>query len=113
MKKIVEREIDICDFCKETETTGSSAMCLNCGKSSCYPCGQIFEYSSGVHFGGTRNGRYCLPCKAELIANPTPLFAAYLEIANLRDEYGEFEERMVAAEANVKAEWKAAGHDKR
>lgn len=106
MKKTVEKEVTICDFC---EKDGAFYSCLKCGKDICYECRKIqaVEYSHAVYFQGSGDGLYCIECDSILRIDGDPLHRAYQVIQSLRNErngfYADFQKRQEAAEAHLKS----------
>lgn len=107
MKRVESVERLICDVC-ETNGAYESDACLRCGKAFCYECQKTHarEYKHGVHFSGSGDGTYCLPCDALLRKEGTdPLHRAYLLVDALRMEeagfYQSFKERAAKAEKDV------------
>lgn len=107
MKKAVQVEVAVCDFCGTEQSWGCDA-CLRCGKHICYECKKTkaVEYTHGVHFSGSGDGAYCVTCNAAMEANPDQLFTAYQRIAALKAEarrfQHDFEARREAAEVALK-----------
>lgn len=106
MKKIIEKEVQICDCCgKETYCDS----CLRCGLEHCWECRKEcgVEYTHGVHFSGSGDGYYCTICNDELAKQgPDNLYNCYVKIANLKKEskewYLDFHARSDKAEARLK-----------
>ena len=108
MKTTVTIEQHICDFCKENDAYKWNA-CLRCGKDICYDCAktEAKEYSHGVYFSGSGDGRYCNECDTILTeTRADPLHNAYKVIKTLRAEqevwYKDFKQRSDAAENRIK-----------
>ena len=90
MKKIIEKEVTICDCCKKENYLDK---CLNCGVEHCHNCqktqGVIFNHA--VNFSGSDDGYYCNQCNGELSrSKQDPLYNAYNKIKMLRDEAKKF-----------------------
>lgn len=109
MKKEKIVSVTICDGCGSSESV--YYHCLKCGKDFCYECkssGKVIEYKQGIYVSGSNDGVYCSECNAELMKNPSPLFSAYLKIAELRQELEiwskDFTHRKEKSEAVILAE---------
>lgn len=106
MKKVIEKEVQICDQCgKETYCH----TCLHCGIEHCWECRKLHgvEYTHGVNFSGSGGGYYCNPCNFKLLAEGSDdLHNAYVLITNLRQEqkrwYSNFRAHSDKAESEVK-----------
>lgn len=108
MKKTVQREIEICDVCREAEANRWS-KCDRCGNAFCYECRKTggVEYAHGVYSGGSGDGFYCAECNSALIkSGKDPIFNAFQVIMALRSEIkfvnDSIEARRVVAEATLK-----------
>ena len=106
MKKIIKKEVQICDACQK-ETYAET--CLNCGVEHCWECRKEHgvEYTHALYFSGSGDGYYCNSCHNELSAKPTnKLFNAYSAIADLKQEGNkwqrDFKARSDKAEALLK-----------
>lgn len=106
-KKTVTREVSVCDSCG---AEGYSETCAGmCGREFCYSCKKRSgkEFTHAVYFSGTGDIYVCGRCLPKLIMNPTPLFAAYQEIDNLKAEASalsvSFKARVDTAEAALKS----------
>ncbi len=107
MKKLIEKEVTLCDRCgKETYCE----QCLGgCGIEHCWECRRErgVEYTHTVHFSGSDDGYYCTLCNTKLSEQGSDdLHNAYLTIADLRREVkkwsADFETRSDKAEALLK-----------
>jgi hypothetical protein len=78
--------VTICDGCGVD--CDYPHTCIECGKNFCYECSRTkaTEYQHAVHFRGSDDGLFCHPCEEKLMNRPTPIFAAFLKIKNLRSE---------------------------
>lgn len=86
MKKIIEKEVQICDHCRK-ETYCDT--CLNCGVEHCWECRKTdgVEYTHAIYVSGSGDGYYCNSCNSELLQNHSnDVFNAYLVIADLKQE---------------------------
>lgn len=108
MKKIVEKEVEFCDYCNRE--AGWVYACGNCSKGACYECKSRVgvEYSRGIYGGGTGDGFYCSPCDIALSeSGHDQKHNAYRVVRSLRDEYEgwskNFEKRRKKAEADLEA----------
>jgi len=106
MKKIVQKEVQICDQCgKETYCE----KCFKCGVEHCYECRKKFgvKYTHAVYLSGSGDGYYCTDCNNLLLKNGNdPLHTAYYNIFTLINEsrgfYNDFKIRADKAEAVIK-----------
>lgn len=106
MRKIVSKEVTICDNCGKE---GYVETCLRCGVEYCWKCRKDLgvEYSHGVDFSGSGDGYYCASCDVYLRQHGgDSLHLAYLEIQKLKREasgfYADFKIRQDEAEAKIK-----------
>lgn len=105
MKKLTEKEIVFCDFCKKEALYGYK--CFVCGIDSCFDCGKnnIVVYTCGVGFSSSRDGYYCISCDALMNHKDDPLHNAYIAIKKLKKErddfYADFEIKTKKAEALI------------
>lgn len=105
MKKIVEREITVCDCCGE-EAPFAAYHCGSCGTEHCYKCAdrEGVRYPHAVHVSGSGDGYYCRDCDKKLLGKDE-LHNAYRAIKALRDEsegyWSEFKKRQAKAEKAV------------
>jgi len=105
MKKLIEKETTLCDFCG-AETWGST--CNGCSKDICYDCmgKHAVEYNHGVYFAGSGDGLYCHECDTALTTSGDPKLQAYKAIKALRAEekgwHEDFRIRAEKAEAHLK-----------
>jgi hypothetical protein len=106
MKTLIQKEVDLCDFCQINETPYTH--CLTCGKGICYDCRNTnsVEMLSRVWGSSSNDGLYCRKCyHSNLISGGDELFKAYLEIRRLLEEHKAwvrvFTPRMKEAEENV------------
>lgn len=104
MKKTIKREEVFCDYCAK----GSYEKCLGCKKDICWDCQKTkgIDFKHSVHFSGSGDGFYCNECLGNKEVTSTPLFKAYKEINNLRNEqknwYDDFRKRADTAENHLK-----------
>ena len=105
MRKIVEKEITLCDSCEKESYLES---CLRCGVEHCYDCKKLkgIEYTHGVRFSGTGDGYYCNECDSILFTKEhSELHSAYVRIKNLKTEsrlfYADFDKRANTAEQTL------------
>jgi len=104
MKKIVQKEVSICDHCGKEEYT---EPCLRCGIEHCWECRETqgIEYRHSVHFQGTGDGYYCRACDKYLKEHKDILHSAYLAIKKLKNEekefYDDFKKRVDEAEEHL------------
>ncbi|HEA69806.1 hypothetical protein LCGC14_1334740 [marine sediment metagenome] len=106
MKKIIEREIGVCDHCGSDNCVFDS--CFKCGKDLCMDCRktQGVMYNFAVHFRGD-DGYYCLSCDSKLRESKgDPVHNAFVVIQLLRKEsdswHKDFRARSDRAEENLK-----------
>jgi len=106
MKKIVEKEVNICDVCGKEDYC--SSKCLICGFEACYDCKKttMTEFNHAVHFSGSNDGDYCNKCLSQPIPQKhEALLQAYRNIKVLRNESvawnEDFKIRSEKAEARV------------
>ena len=107
MKKIVQKEVHVCDKCgKETYPD----PCLGCGTEVCYECqpkhGKNYRHS--VYFQGSGDGFYCSPCDTKLTEGGTDArHNAYCAVKSLKDEleawHTDFKRRQEKAEDALKS----------
>lgn len=99
--------VTICDGCGKD--CDYPHKCMECGKAFCYSCqeSKVSKYNHAVHFAGSGDGEYCLPCETKMLDKPSELFSAYLVIRRLRKEeaafYADFKARAEVAEMALKA----------
>jgi len=106
MKRVIEKEVTICDKCnKETYVR----KCLKCGVEHCWDCRQTegVEYTHSVWSSGSGDGYYCNKCDTELKkTHSDKLHSAYLTIEDLGIEYNSFienyDKRAKTAESVIK-----------
>ena len=107
MKKMLEREVYLCDFCGEEYYTPNCTG--GCDKVICHDCRKAhsIEYNCGVYHQGSRDGIYCLECHGRISEGKgtqyeTDKLKAYQRIKNLTYEYkgwvSEFEVKRKEAE---------------
>lgn len=91
-----------CDLCGDEAYEWN--RCLNCGKDLCRKC-QV-SYPHAVSFSGSGDGSFCPECDKALKLKPTPIFAAYRAIEQLRAEceafYADFKKRDKVAQQRIK-----------
>lgn len=104
MKKVIRKEVTLCDACgRETYI----AKCLGCGVEHCYDCQKQLgvEYRHGVSFSGSGDGYFCLKCDANPPEKVRGLHSTYQIIKRLRYEadgyYQYFDETSKEAEAHL------------
>ena len=103
MKENILVEQTLCGFCGEE----SCQKCLGCGKDVCYGCrdknGKEFRHA--IHFRGSNDVWYCQECLGSEKIISTPLFKAYRDIADLRNEsndwWKDFDSRTKIAEEKL------------
>lgn len=103
MKKVIEKQISVCDVCLKEDVYVRA--CLNCGKEMCWECQKKsgVEYSGSVYFSGSGDGFYCTDCNRELSSKANnPIHNAYKHILRIKEEHkawsDNFEERRKQAE---------------
>lgn len=105
MEKEILKKVCFCDACAKEASYGEK--CISCGTYHCFECRNLgISYKHGVHFSGSGDGYYCLPCDAKLTASAdNALHLAYRKITALRQEevvwYADFKARVKEAEARV------------
>ncbi len=103
MKKIVQREIIVCDVCEEE--CPEYSLCHHCYATYCWDHSEeLVHYTHGVWSSGGGDGCYCLSCDATLTKSRTdPRHNALRALVLLREEgevwRREFKRRAEAAEA--------------
>ena len=106
MKKIMEKEVTICDECGKEEYVEA---CLGCGIEHCNKCRKKcgVEYEHAVHISGSGDGYFCHECDIHPPTNIRKLHQAYLNIRKLREEseewYVNFGKHQKEAEAALEA----------
>lgn len=107
MKKVISKEVILCDNCNKEDLL---TPCLKCGKVFCWECKKIMgiEYNHAVHSQGSDDGFYCHRCDSKLKQTKDDLVhRAYLNIKALRDEYKtwlvDFNKRSKLAEEHLKS----------
>lgn len=104
MKKLITKELKVCDWCETDEHVYHE--CLICGKDACFNCGEVnmTSLAHGVHFSGSGDGGYCNDCLETNQDNK--LIIAYNVIQTLRKEeenwYADFKIRQETAEKRIK-----------
>lgn len=94
MKKIVEREEDWCDHCKQRRVYFPSMCCIGCGKVFCGECrDQYVIYDTGHRTVPTSptvciltDGLYCKECDRALVDDP--LHRAYVDFGRAMARLG-------------------------
>ena len=84
MKKLMEKEVTLCDECgKEDYLTA----CLGCGVEHCYECKKTcgVEYEHATHIFGSVDGYFCHECDTHPPTKVKKLHQAYLNIRRLRE----------------------------
>ena len=106
MKKTVEVEMTICDFCGENDC---HRKCRGCGKDICFECmnTNAKRYNSLVYAMTSDDGIYCHECDIEKLEDGDKLHAAYRKIESLKNEASgfniDFKKRSDKAEAELKS----------
>ena len=86
IKREIEIEINICDFCEVEEAYQS---CDNCGKYVCDDCfdDNVKSYRHSTHFLGSGDGLYCNECQKELKETKDEKFLLFLELEKVIDNF--------------------------
>lgn len=73
MRKIVEREVTLCDTCKEEDVI---TACMRCGKEDCFDCQKHgLELINGI-YGYSKRYYLCPNCIEPMSKEPTELYLA-------------------------------------
>lgn len=107
MRRTIAMEERVCDFCGGTFLVYDT--CRACGKDICGACtqrapikqrgkkGHAVAYNDRVFSSSSDDGTYCFVCDENLSADGTnALHNAYLDIADLRSEYEQWEQGFAA-----------------
>lgn len=108
MRKIVEKEIEICDSCGTDDCVFNE--CASCGKHYCYNCNKTRhvgkEFPHSVYCSGSDDVYFCTGCLSVPTPRTVAILAAYQTISLLRAEnkawYEDFKQRSDKAEAEVR-----------
>src|SRR5581483_7459337 len=82
MKKIVQKETTVCDFCDNDESV--YGRCLGCGKHVCEAHGVRYSLSGFENSRSYEDGVYCKECDAKL---DDPLHRAWVELRKFHEQY--------------------------
>ncbi len=103
MKKILSKEVHICDACGQE---GYCYVCVGCGVEYCYDCKKTLmaDYHHGVCGISDIDGYFCLKCNSTPPPKVKDLLHAYFVIKNLEQEgwSKDFQMRSKVAEETVK-----------
>jgi len=112
LKKILPKEVHICDGCGKEEYCHA---CIGCGVEYCYDCRKklMVEYKHSVYASGTGDGDFCLKCNSTPPPKVRDLLYAYYTIKNLKSEedswHKDFRKRSDMAEEILKQRRKEIG----
>ena len=103
MKATKAVEVEICDFCGESEAPYKSNKCLGCGKSICDCCKKTKaqEFQHDVYCSGSGDGIFCLGCIQDPVVRNGALFMAYIDIRYLRLERIDWEKNFNVRESHA------------